>query len=193
MYDELVPSDLQAELIQIASSQTDNSWRLGDIANEVIEINLLNGKTVNRQQVYSAVGSFSGKKSRTVREYAFIASKFNGELRQLYSMLSFDHFRLAAKMLDPVITLQWAVDQTDQLNRPATVDACLEQFCGALVLSGDYRDKEHLISALKSIRRIANQVNLEKRTRDKVDMLLTVCEDIIDEIENEMVYNRVKG
>lgn len=130
MYGNIVPMDLQDELIAIRDSNTRNAWRIADITAEVIENHILNHSTVALQDIYSAVGMFVGKASRTVREYHMIGRFFDPELREHFSVLAFDHFRHAACLgADQAIyALQWAVEQADTLGRPATVDAMIAKF-----------------------------------------------------------------
>jgi hypothetical protein len=129
MYGDLIPAKLQNELIAIRDSSTRQCWRIADICAEVVEWNRANGQEIEMQQVYAAVGLFAGKASRTVREYHFIGRFFQPEIRETFECLAFDHFRHAAQLGDRAIeALQWAVEQTDELNRPATVDAMMAKF-----------------------------------------------------------------
>lgn len=124
MYGDLIPVNLQDELIAIRDSNTRQSWRIADIVDEVISFCRTNNREAEMQEVYAAVGLFAGRASRTVREYHAIGRFFPPEIREQFECLAFDHFRHAAQLGDRAIeALQWAMEQTDELNRPATVDA----------------------------------------------------------------------
>ena len=125
MYSDLIPDEFQEELLQIKESVLDQSFRLGDIARDCT----LRNPEETKACVYRAVGSFCGKKSRSVREYADIAEYYPAPVRQRFEVLSFDHFRTAYKKENSIQMLEWAVEQVDELNRPATVDAMIAEFC----------------------------------------------------------------
>lgn len=145
MYGDLIPNGLQDELLAIRDTLSRSYWRIGDIVQEVIAFNQINRRPVERQTVYSAVGLFVGKASRSVREYYAIGRMFAPEIRELFSVLSFDHFRTAARMPDPIAALQWAVDQTEFLNRPATVDGMIANFLNWQPEQGDVPDPARLL------------------------------------------------
>lgn len=123
-YADIVLPELQDRLLAIRDGVTGQSWDLGDIALEVSRGNPGEKRTV----VYQAVASFAGVASRTVREYATIAKFYPPSKRLEFDALSFNHFRRAMRLDDPYGALGWCLDQTDELNRPATVDAMDERF-----------------------------------------------------------------
>ena len=119
-YSDIVPMELQEELIMIRDTVTRQSWRVGDIVLLLIK---LNPEALN-DEIQKAVGSYVGKSSRTVREYAMISGFYCPEHRERYEVLSFAHFRTAMQLGDRwQEALEWAVAQVDCMNRPATVDA----------------------------------------------------------------------
>jgi hypothetical protein len=133
-YNEIVPDDIQAELIAIRDSVTQNCWRVGDICTGLQKFHERMQIMVGKMDLYKAVGVFSGKSGRTVREYAFLAEFYPAHIRREYEVLSYDHFRTAAK-LGPdhwQEALEWCVAQVDTLGRPASVDAMEAKFGLAL-------------------------------------------------------------
>ncbi len=143
MYGDIVPEDLQNELIRIRDSHTRQCFRVGEIVDEVITFNRTQGKTTELQHIYSAVALFAGRESRTVREYHAISRLFPLEIREHFHMLAFDHFRHAARLGGElsIQALQWAMEQTDELNRPATVDAMIARFSPPLPGEPDFPDE----------------------------------------------------
>lgn len=128
-YNDMIPGKLQNELIQIRDDMTRAYWRIGDICQEVKDYLLFNEQDFTMDGIYSAVGTFVGKPSRTVREYFSLARFYPDEIREQFSVLAFDHFRHASRFGEKSIqVLQWAVEQGDTLNRPATVDAMMAKF-----------------------------------------------------------------
>lgn len=128
-YGNMVPDKLQSELIQIRDDMTRSYFRIGDIIQEVKDYLIFNQQEFSMDEIYSAVGMFVGKPSRTVREYFSLARFYPEEIREQFSVLAFDHFRHASRFGEKSIqVLQWAVEQGDQLNRPATVDAMIARF-----------------------------------------------------------------
>jgi hypothetical protein len=128
-YTRIVPEEIQNELLAIRDSSKNQSFRLGDICGEVRQFCEANKIIASDADLHSAVGSFAGKASRTIREYQHLAEFFPASIREEYAILSYDHFRVAATFGGgwmPV--LEWAVEQCDELNRPATVDAMEAHF-----------------------------------------------------------------
>lgn len=130
MYSDIVPVNVQDELLAIRDCETVNGWKVGDLTSIVCRYNEANGSNVTRQDIYSAVGVFVGKSSRTVREFHALAQFFSPESREKYNVLAFDHFREASRLgpEQALVALEWAIKQTDTLGRPATVDAMIAKF-----------------------------------------------------------------
>lgn len=120
-YSELIPDEIINELLGIAEAEKVSSFRLGDITNELIE----GHPDVEHQIIYLAVGTFVGKASRTVREYAAVAKFYKPATRREYEILSFDHFRLAMRYGDKwQEALEWVMSGFDtQIQRPENIDA----------------------------------------------------------------------
>ena len=182
MYSDLIPDEIQAELISIKESILDQSFRLGDIAKDCASRNPEQAKIA----VYRAVGSFCGKKSRSVREYADIAEFYPEPIRKRFEVLSFDHFRTAYKRENSKTMLEWAVEQGDTFGRPATVDAMIAEFC--------YTDgKDILIIMIEKLRdwveRLPEKITPEQRKQVAIkvneieEILVTGPEITKEEIE----------
>lgn len=131
-YTMLVPEKLQAELIYLRDLLTITHWRIGEITKECIEYCNANRIRVQKEIVYSAVGSLVGKRSRRIREYLMVYNFYPVEVRadQRYVPLAFDHF-LHARLLgtDYKKALDWCIEQADNHGgRPATVDTMIAKF-----------------------------------------------------------------
>lgn len=123
-YSSIVPVELQEELIAIRDRYTLDSFRIGDIVNQVLVFCAENKLVVERHEIYAAVGSFVGKAARTVREYNYLAMFFPYHIREKYGALSFDHFRAASRLGENwQEALDWALESGGNGTRPATVDA----------------------------------------------------------------------
>jgi hypothetical protein len=92
---DIVPEPYQMRLVMWRDEFTRGYFEIGDIANEIVLLNIKSGMNVEHAQIYSAVGRFCGKSGRTVRDYAEISSFFPEETRKEYDMLPFSHFRYA--------------------------------------------------------------------------------------------------
>lgn len=88
-YGDIIPDDLQSELIFIRDSLKQCFFRIGDIANEIYDGH---SHTVQRDVINAAVGALCGKSGRTVRYYSETALFFPPEVRQEFEVLSFTHF-----------------------------------------------------------------------------------------------------
>ena len=124
-YGDIVPAELQDELIHIRDQHTDSAWMIGDICLMIKDlIDQEKKHYIGMMDIYSAVGSFAGKSSRTIREYAMIAKFFPKEIREAYGILSINHFRKAHSVGTLWrVALEWCIEITEMTGRPATVDA----------------------------------------------------------------------
>lgn len=91
-YSDIVPTEIQDELIQIGLVDTQNMFYIGDIANDLYETAVALRKPITHQYVCAAVAKFCGRSSRTVRLYSNIADFYSLVTRTEYDMLSFSHF-----------------------------------------------------------------------------------------------------
>ena len=184
MYNEIIPDNLADELLAIRDSITSQSFRIGDI---VIQIAASN-QTFGIMQIYSAVGMFAGKASRTVREYAAVATMYSLDIRREFEVLAFDHFRGAMKLGNRWYeALVWAVKETDSMNRPATVDAMLAKFDNPTAenFSGNVPDPENDSPGGRILKSL-NSIRATMRTVDMPEDLIRRIEDLLGEIEKAL-------
>lgn len=137
-YSDFVPEELQMELVAIRDAVTASNWRVGDICMELERYVVAMNKDVAKMEIYKAVGSFAGKASRTVREYAHLAGFYPEAIRREFEVLSYDHFRTAAMLKDWAEALEWCVAQVETLGRPASVDAMEAKFA----VDGEYNEEQ---------------------------------------------------
>lgn len=122
-YNDVIPQNLQNELLAIRDNLSQNFWDIGDIALMVCNYVDDNEMMVSRDFVWGAVGAFVGLSARTIREYARVARFYDYEIRKKYDVLTFSHFAMAARYPDKCYEiLDYAINETDSMNRPATVD-----------------------------------------------------------------------
>lgn len=124
MYNDLIPDDIQNELLQIQSDNNKNYWRTGDLCIQALEIGAINCKPMDA--IYSAIGLLVGRSNRSVREITAVAKFFPLEIRERYDMLSFSHFRYAIRLQNRAMeALQWCIEGN---TRPASFDAMYAHF-----------------------------------------------------------------
>lgn len=181
-YSEIVPDDVQEELISIRDSISDSMWRIGDITNALIVVHKSTQTDLGTMAIYSAVGLFVGKAGRTVREYASIAKFFAPHTRMEYEVLSFDHFRVAMRFGSIWRrVLEWAIgDGADLYGRPASVDAILAKFATSQEVGDDFlfdfRTKaSDFLTCLNPL--------LSTPLRDKTMLLKSQVVDLLEEAE----------
>jgi hypothetical protein len=92
---DIVPDNIQDELIMIRSRHTMDYFRIGDIANDLLMQSAKTGMKVTAQRVHKAIGRYCGKRPRTVRYYAENAAFFSPATRDKYDMLPFSFFDFA--------------------------------------------------------------------------------------------------
>jgi hypothetical protein len=89
---ELIPDELQVELISLREKKRDIYFRIGDIANELI---LMHRGTSSNNKIYQAMSQYCDSAPRTIRYYAETASFFPQDVRDQFDVLPFSHFDLA--------------------------------------------------------------------------------------------------
>jgi hypothetical protein len=186
MYANLIPEEFQVELINLGDSSMEQSFRIGDICSTCFYLNAGTPKA----QIYSAIGAFCGKPSRTVREYCSIAEFYSPETRRTYSLLSFSHFRFAYKFRDDNWReiLEYAVNESEQYGRPATVDKLIETF--------SYNEEketviQRILKRLDSIKKDLYD-NLTARQKMKLDLKFAELEKLLTELEQEDIAEIIK-
>jgi hypothetical protein len=138
-YSRIIPQQIQEELIALRDRTTADAWRLGDLVEIVTNYCKDNKLMVTDKVIHRAIGAFCGRAARTIREFSYLSNFYPPEIREVYSVLAMDHFRLAATFGEKWRqVLDWAVERTDELGRPATVDACYAHF----VENSDWKQEE---------------------------------------------------
>lgn len=92
---DLVPDDVQCELIDIRTKMTEDCFRIGKIANRLVLEATKAGALITAGRIHKAVGRFAGKSGRTVRYYAENAAFFSDESQMRYGFLPFSFFDFA--------------------------------------------------------------------------------------------------
>lgn len=165
MYSEIIPEELQYRLMALQDILAQAYYEIGDITLEIIRTR----PDISRMEIYSAVGVFVGKASRTVREYASVAEYYNQADREKYEVLSFDHLKTALRYDDTEGMLDWAIEQVDELNRPASVDA-MEAHFGAG------------INHIDPVMELREATNRFKKTLHEVALRAALPPELIEEI-----------
>jgi len=177
-YNDIIPEDVQQQLIALRDAITQIGWLVGDLTNYVIRWNADSGKWVTKDVIYSAVGNLVGKAARTVREYAMMSAFYTVEHREAYEILAFDHFREAMKLGDCWReALEWCVKHAETHGgRPATVDAMIAKFTFGKE-SGEVTESEHgeqsLVNEETPLTGNGNRVVFAlKQARESIEMIL---------------------
>lgn len=122
---KIIPINLQDQLMAIRDSMSRDSWGIGDISIQIVNLNRDNGTGATETEIHKAIGSIVGKASRTIREYIQVSQFYDDHDRELYDVLTFGHFRLALTTSDPRSALEWAVSEVPRTGKPATIDAMM--------------------------------------------------------------------
>lgn len=169
-YDDVLEQDDINELISLRDSTTSAQFRVGDMAVRYADRAKYFG--VTKQFMYSAIGSFYGKASRTIRGYEVVARYYPKTIRELYPVLSFDHFKVAMRHANPIDVLEWAIISLD--GRPQTVDACIAKFA----IPAE-REIDSIDNVLQPIRGYVSR--LPGFIRERIEKLLDEIEELIKE------------
>lgn len=192
MYSEIVPKNLQEELIQIGDDITRNTFRIGDIVVIVSEYAILNEMRCSKSDVYRAVGSFIGKASGTVRGYEALARFYPESVRKEYEILSSSHFRKAME-LDRSTDFGWrdvlnyAVFKAEDYGRPATVDELTRVFVYDSDDSYEREDEPFDFIKYNPVEKFENTITSLWNMVDLLPVEEEVREDIRNEIERLII------
>lgn len=92
---DIIPEDMQNKLMYWRDMFRVAQFDIGDDVAEIIESCARRGIDATHERIFSAVGRYCGKSSRTVRYYYETAIFYGAEARQEFDMLPFSHFVLA--------------------------------------------------------------------------------------------------
>ncbi len=109
-YSEIVNDVVQAELAQMAERESFDSWRLGELANNIFFQASLSGASVTMNLVCTAVAYFRQCSASKVQQVARIESLFPPQDRASFRMLPFSHFEFASRFGDPIAVLKYSTD-----------------------------------------------------------------------------------
>jgi hypothetical protein len=203
---DIVPESYQMRLMAWRDEFTRGYFEIGDMANEIILLNIQSNMKVENAIIYSAIGRFCGKSGRTVRDYAEISAFFPQHTRDEYDMLPFSHFRFAKSC-----GLKWQNVLDYSLDHPdASEERLSHQFSSAdvaapilsvaaLVASGVAPDVAASVAApvaagLSGIYVLANLISqaesmlsweLKKETRRKLILALDGLKDVLRELSEK--------
>jgi len=172
-YEDVIEQDDVNYLLTLRDSITEAQFKVGDLTNKYIDQRHIYG--VTKSFIYSAIGSYYGKQSRTIRDYSRVSEFYPLTTRQLYPILSFDHFRVAMRSDDWEEVLEYAIEK-DQ--RPATVDDCIAKFN-----IKNSVDPDSLEDVLQPLRRYI--VRLPHGIRSMVEAMLEDIEKFIQDAIKE--------
>ena len=142
-YNQIIPQEIQEILIAIRDQDTAHCWTVGDICWQIKKYADEQKNMIPTMEIYSAVGCFVGKSSRTVREYAMLSKFYVLEMREVYAVLSFAHFK-KARSAGPrwQMALEWCVEIGELAGRPATVDALEAYIATNITTYQDMQDEQ---------------------------------------------------
>lgn len=141
-YRDIVSDDFQSELISMAESMTQFSFRIGDIAREItaqasaqgFRIRSRENKEldlyVTQQQIDDAVGHFCHREGRTVRYYREVAQFFPVDVRDDFDVLDFKFFVMARSFRDGWKDVLEYAACNPQMSVEAVRDHFIEQAAG---------------------------------------------------------------
>jgi len=168
-------------LIQTGEDESRMHWRWGDMANKWIKEGL------PAMWVYKTVGELVGRKTSSIRNYAYVARRFTDATREEYGILKFEHFKFALMCENSKEVLDYAVGVAPERGgRPASVDELKGVFRGLRTLVIDDEDTFYVASAatpswgIPIARRIA--VIGDPEARSRIDNMFQSLIKAIEEV-----------
>jgi hypothetical protein len=211
----IIPEAYQMRLMAWRDEFTRGYFEIGDIANEIILMNIQTDMKTENTTIYAAIGRFCGKSGRTVRDYAEIAAFFPENVRKYYDMLPFSHFRYAKtcgiKWQD---VLEYSMEHPDAsedklsyefesvaasesrtgIGTVASVSVDDKMFVAASVAAEDSDVAASVAVGLSGIYVLANLISqvetvlsweLKKETRRKLVLALDGLKDVLRELSDK--------
>lgn len=112
---DIVPDEVQNELIRWRDVFSAGAFNIGDIANKMIERASGQGWVVTNDRIYRAVGKFCGKSGRTIRYYAETSAFYPANIRNKFEVLPFSHFVFArTKCSEWETVLEYAAENPEK-------------------------------------------------------------------------------
>jgi hypothetical protein len=186
---DLIPEEYKHELMAIRERSKDDSWRIGDITNEIIAMVRARGIAVSKDEIYRQVSNECGRPARTVRYYARIAGFYSADARMEYDILSFEHFRVATGKSNWQAILDDAVDGVEEKGRPRTVEYIERKYIyGAettaeLVEDEDYNETAIQIDAeVDNLLSMVNYSRLPGETKERMRNAILALKNILEEV-----------
>lgn len=196
MYNDIVPSHLQSELIQIGEDITKHTFRIGDIVIAVNDYVEANGFDCSKRDVWRAVGSFIGKAAGTVRGYEALSTFYPPSVRKHYDILSASHFRMAMRIDSQTdyswqTVLDYAVNRVDDYGRPATVDELVKVFIynsepfepeDEPIIKAQSNSIDDFINRLTELKRNAELLPISEHARSELLEVMSRIEYVISSL-----------
>lgn len=123
-YTNILSPEIVQTCLQVREDLSSTKWLIGDMVLKIAEMHALAMNGFQARDVCKAMAAFIGVRAVEVIEMARMSKKFPQEVRDQRPTLSWGYFQRAylfGKESDQV--LDWAEAQTDELNRPASLDA----------------------------------------------------------------------
>lgn len=121
-HNDIIPLEIQHELLAIRASATNQCFRIGDIASLLVA-NFATGATPLYEiaEVQASVAYFVGKSARSVRFYQAVSEKIPADMREEfepYGLLAWAHYAFAARFPGrEVEILSWAIENLASVDR----------------------------------------------------------------------------
>ena len=187
----ILPDYIQDELMEMGQRSIADSWRIGDIANDLwrASLSLPKEKRIPKMQIYNEISLYVKKPSRTIRHYSRIAKFYNMESRSEYEQLSFEHFRLACDRPDWKDILEDAMDGLYETGKPKTVEALTRKYIydipeGAEERGGDQLLADILNGLFAQLENLLSEIDEEgDLTSDLISVKIKINKRIEDRLE----------
>ncbi len=184
MYEDFIPEEYKNELLAIRDRTKNDSWRIGDITNEIIALIEASKLPISKETIYMEVSKYCGRTARTVRYYANIAKFYSPDKREEFDVLSFEHFRIAANRDDWKEMLDDAVDGIEEAGRPRPVEYIAKKYIYEADENCDY-DLElmkQINEAIDSLLAMVNKLSISPESKKNLSYAVMQLKEAFESI-----------
>ncbi len=184
MYEDFIPEEYKNELLAIRDRTKNDSWRIGDITNEIIALIEASKLPISKETIYMEVSKYCGRTARTVRYYANIAKFYPPDAREEFDVLSFEHFRVAANRNDWRDILVDAVDGIEKIGQPHSVEYMAKKYIYSAgeVDNYDLEVMKQIREAIDSLLAMVNKLSISPESKKNLSYAVMQLKEAFESI-----------
>lgn len=125
-YQNILNKDIIEMLLQMRNDRSNSNWTIGNLVVQITKAHQEAQDGYMLKDVAKAVAAMIGETTQAVLEMAKVRLAYSDEQMDQHQTLTWSYYQRASLFgVDRMSVLQWAEDQVDEVNRPASLDAVI--------------------------------------------------------------------